>query len=372
LFGFGLVACAAVVLYAISRGDPRPAGATDHYRTALGHLTTNDLDAALDNLRRTVQTAHAPPDAYIKLGELLRARGEPVAALRVHQGLTVREDLQPAERQATLRALVEDHRALGQHADALRVLEQLAAQRRDGTVLRELARQSVLAGDSERAIVALREAQRHDPSLGRTEVAAFLAAAGAQLLQRDRAAEAKRVLQQALQSDDGCPLALDLLGDMAAAAGDHESALYYWQKLVFAGAPPGASVHEKLERVYFELGKFGDVERVYAQLLEKRPRDLDTLLAAARIALKKGEADDAERLLRAAMEAAPGSRAAFDMLAGLWLDEGKNREVRELVRQHVAQCAPAAGFVCPQCGQRAEIRLGFCFACGRLGDYRPA
>jgi lipopolysaccharide biosynthesis regulator YciM len=372
LFGFGLVASAGVVLYAISRGDPRATGTPDHYRAALGHLTTNDVDAALDNLRRTVQSPHAPPDAYIKLGDLLRTRGEPMAALRVHQGLTVRQDLQPAERQATLRALVEDHRALGQHAEALKVLEQLAAQRRDTGVLRELARQSVLAGDADGAATVLREAQRLDPSLGRGEIAAFLAAAAEQFLQRDRPADAKRLLQQALQSDDNAPLALELSGDLAAAAGDHESALYYWQKLVFAGAPPDSGVHEKLEQVYFETGRFGDLERVYAQVLDKHPRDLGTLLAAARIAIKKGEADDAERLLRAALDTAPGSRPAFELLAGLWLDEGKNREVRDLVATHVVQCTPPPGFVCGQCAQRAERRLGFCFACGRFGDYRPA
>lgn len=373
LYGFGLLGCAAVVLYAISRGDPRPASpAPDHYSAALGLLTTNDLDAALDSLRRTVQSTQAPPDAYIKLGELLRMRGEPIAALRVHQGLTVRQDLRPAERLATLRALVEDHRALGQHVDALRVLEQLATDRRDAGVLRDLARQSILAGDIDGALVALNDAQRAEPGLPAPEAAAFLAAAGARLLRSDRVADAKRLLQQALQADDASALALDLLGDIASAAGDHESALYYWQKLVFGGAPADSSVHEKLEQVYFERGHFGDIERVYAQVLDKRPRDLGTLLAAARIAVKKGEADDAERLLRAALDVAPGSRPGFEALAGLWLDEGKNRELRELIAAHVAHCAPKPGAVCPQCGSRAAQRLGYCFDCGRYGDYESA
>jgi lipopolysaccharide biosynthesis regulator YciM len=370
-FGLGLVFCAGVVLFALSRNEPRAPATPDHYNAALGYLSS-DLDAALDNLRRTVQSTQAPPDAYIKLGDVLRMRGDAMAALRVHQGLTVRQDLRPAERQATLRALAEDHRALGQQGEALRVLEQLVHERRDAVTLRELARQSILAGQIDAALTALRDAERLDPGFERTAVAAFLAAAAAEQLRHGRTVEARALLQPALQADDNCALALELSGDVAAAAGDHESALYYWQKLVFAGAPADASVHEKLEQVYFERGRFGDIERVYAQVLDKRPRDLGTLLAAARIAGKKGDADEAERFLRAALDVAPDSRAAFELLAGLWLDEGKTREVRELIAAHTAQCARRSEFVCPHCGRRARHALGYCFDCGRFADYRPA
>src|SRR5262249_21593313 len=152
---------------------------------------------------------------------------------------------------------------------------------------------------------------------------------------------------------------------------DHESALYYWQKLVFAGTG-SAGVHEKLERVYFELGRFGDVERVYTQILESRPRDLETLLAAARIALKKGETEDAERLLKDALEVAPGSRVAFQMLAGLWLDENNTRGVRDLVASHAAHCANTRPLACPNCGRGAETQPGYCIGCGRFGEYRAS
>lgn len=86
--------------------------------------------------------------------------------------------------------------------------------------------------------------------------------------------------------------------------------------------------------MYFDLGKFGDIERVYTQILEKRPRDVHALLARARIASKKGEGDEAERLLRTALDEEPGSRRAFQMLASLLLDEGKSQEARDLIENH--------------------------------------
>ncbi len=372
LFGTGLIASAGVVLYAVSRGDSRPAASPDHYRVAIGHLGANDLDAALESLRRTVQSPHAPPDAYIKLGNLLRARGDAPAALQVHRSLTVRRDLNPHEREATLRALADDHRALGQHAETLAALQQLAAMRRDADVLTELARELLLQDQYDEAATTIREAARVATGIGRSEIAAFLAAAAAQCLRQGQAPDAKRLLQQSLKEDDACPRALAQLGDIAMAEGDHESALYYWQKLVFAGTSASAGAHEKLERVYFELGKFSDIERVYAQILESRPRDLETLHAAARIALKKGEAEDAERLLRRALDANPASHTAFYLLAGLWLDEGKTRDLRELLAEHAAQDKPENAFVCPQCGQQADIQPGYCIGCGHFGEYRAA
>jgi lipopolysaccharide biosynthesis regulator YciM len=370
LFWLGVLACAGLVLFAISRGGRRPLALPDHYRAALNYLVHNDEDAALDSLQRTIRSGQAPPDAYIKLGNLLRRRGEHMAAFQIHQTLTVRQDLSDEERTTNLRSLVEDYRALGQRAEALRTLESLAGLRRDPEVLRELARENLLAGNHDAAVTTLREAQRLDASIGKPELAAFLAVLGERELQRDRPAEAKRFLQQALKEDAACSPALLLMGELVSREGDHESALYYWQKLAFAGAD-GLDVHEKLEKVYFELGKFGEIERVYAQILEKRPRDLQTMLAAGRIALKKGEIGEAEQLLRAALEFAPQSTAAFLMLVNLYLDEGKSREVRELVTAHVDGHRRSEGFECRGCGARRPRPAGYCLECGRFWVYRP-
>lgn len=370
LFWLGLLASTSILLFAISRSERPAPPPPDHYRVALQQILRNELAAAVDSLRLTVQSADAPADAYIQLGNLLRARGEALAAFRVHQGLTVRQNLQPEERIATLRALAEDYRALGQRAEALRTLESLAQLRRDAAVVADLARESLLLGRYDPAVSLVRELQRLDPGLGRPEIATFLAAAAEHALRRDQRAECRRLLQLAHKEDDGCPQATDLFGDLEQLEGDHESALYYWQKLVFAGTSPGSDVHEKLEKVYFDMGKFGEIERVYSQVLEGRPRDLPTLLAAARIALKKGESADAERMLRTVLEIAPRSNAALVMLVGLYLDEGKSREVRDLVAAHVVS-AGREMFACPRCAEKRDRQPGYCIGCGRFGAYEP-
>ena len=217
----------------------------------------------------------------------------------------------------------------------------------------------------------LREAQRLDPTLSKVDLAAFLAETAERAAGAARLQDAKRYLQQALKEEGSCAPALLAMGDLAYAEGDHESALYYWQRLAFAAPAESAEVHQKLEKVYFELGKFGDIERVYAQILEKRPRDLQTTLAAARIALKKGESADAERLLRSALDIAPSSSAAFEMLANLCLDEGKLRELRDILTSHLEQHRVGGRFVCEGCGHGSERQAGYCAECGRFGPFVP-
>jgi lipopolysaccharide biosynthesis regulator YciM len=367
LFWCGLLACASIVLYAVSRGGPRTPVAPDHYRTALHRLVHDDPSGAIESLRLLIQSGRAPADAYIQMGNLLRQRGDYVAAFQIHQSLTVRQDLSVEEQVANLRALADDYRSLGQREEALATLQRLVGLRRDAATLRELAREALIAERHEEAWAALRDAAKLDPGIGRSERAAFLAVLGARLHARGQSEAARHWYQLALKEDDTDPQALDGMGELAAAAGDLESALYYWQKLVFAGAP--AEVNAKLERVYFELGKFGEIERVYAQILEKRPKDVQTLLAAARIALKKGEAEDAERLLKSALEAAPDSAVVLYLLSTVYLDGGRLREARELLAALAARL-PAGGRGCgrdrcPHAG--AGLGPGYCIECGRFG-----
>ncbi len=369
LFWCGLLACASIVLYAVSRGGPRTPEVPDHYRAALNRLVHDDPSGAIESLRLVIQAGRAPADAYIQMGNLLRQRGDHVAAFQLHQSLTVRQDLSADEQIANLRALVDDYRALGQREEALATLQRLVGLRRDAPTLRELARETLVADRYDEAHALLRDAAKLDATIGKTERAAFLAAIGERYRARGQIDAARHWLQLALKEDDANAQALDGMGELATAQGDLESALYYWQKLVFAGPPTSAGVNAKLERVYFELGKFGEIERVYAQVLEKRPRDVQTLLASARIALKKGETGDAERLLKTALEAAPDASEALQLLGNVYLDENRTRDLRDLLAAFVARTPVASRgcgrSACPHAS--SGMPPGYCTECGRFG-----
>jgi len=330
-FWLGVVVIAAGVLFVVSRVPRRPRVRGDHYTEALNHLIQDDYDGALKSLRLAIQSGHTSPDAYIKLGSLLLRRGDSNAAFQIHHNLTVRTDLSEDERTQVLRCLVRDYQALGRHADALLALQELATRSREPGIQQEIAEAALASGEVDTAATAMREAQKVDPAVTPQATATFLSRIGARCLRNNLKQDAQRFFKQALKEDAQCVEALRQLGDLAYEDGDHETALFHWQKLVFAVAPEGPDVHERLEKVYFDLGRFGDIERVYAQILEKRPQDVQTLLASARIAMKKGTVEEAEKLLQRARDAAPGNTQAFQLLVDLYLDQGQIQEARELI-----------------------------------------
>ena len=336
VFWLGLMLIAGGFLYVMSRGPRKGTAPTDHYAAALNYILNDDWDGALDSLRRAASAGNTSADVYIKLGSLLRRRGHHATALQVHQTLTVRQDLTPEERSTVQRCLVEDYRALGRHREALQTLQQMALDGRDAALHREIAQEALHVGDYQSAEKAIRSA-RADGAQERATLAQFLATMGERCRQQDQRAEAKRFFQEALKENGNSETALLAMGDLAYDEGDHESALYYWQKLAFAPSDVAPELYERLERVYFDLGKFGDIERVYAQILEKRPRDAQALLAAARLATKKAQVEEADRLLRNALEVAPESPRAFQMLTHLLLEQGKIQEARAVIDAHVGR-----------------------------------
>lgn len=336
VFWLGLLLIAGGFLYVMSRGPRKSAPPVDPYAQALNYILNDDWDGALDSLRRAAAAGNTSADVYIKLGSLLRRRGHHATALQVHQTLTVRQDLSAEERNTVQRCLVEDYRALGRRREALSTLQQLAADGRDTALQREIAAEALQVGDFAAAEKAMRSV-RADGAPERAALAQFLSTLGERCRQHDQRAEAKRYFQDALKENGGCETALLAMGDLAYEDGDHESALYYWQKLAFAATEAAPELYERLERVYFDLGKFSDIERVYAQILEQRPRDVQALLAAARLATKKGDGEEAERLLRLALEVAPESPRAFQWLTHLLLEAGKTQEVRAAIDAHVGR-----------------------------------
>ena len=81
----------------------------DPYIQALKLLVDGDKDAAFDRLQESVRSGSGPTDAYIKLGKLLRDRGELAKALQIHQSLTVKTDLSKNEKVELYMNLAADY-----------------------------------------------------------------------------------------------------------------------------------------------------------------------------------------------------------------------------------------------------------------------
>ena len=96
------------------RGETRaPRDVDIVVRKALRCVLEGNLDTAEDLLSRAVRIDSDQVDAYLSLARLYRLRGEIGRAIRVHQNLLLRKDLQSEHRDEALLGLAGDEGARG-------------------------------------------------------------------------------------------------------------------------------------------------------------------------------------------------------------------------------------------------------------------
>ena len=150
-------------------GSKKDRGKTsqDAYVAALRLMIDGQPDEALRSLQAAVKGGKAPTDAYIRLGNLLRERGDASRAAQIHQSLTVKDNLARDEKVELFLSLAEDYAALGKSDKSVKTLESAVKSLgiRDPRVFVKIAKHYHVVGDSEKAYEALKEARKHDGKL---------------------------------------------------------------------------------------------------------------------------------------------------------------------------------------------------------------
>jgi len=79
------------------------------------------------------------------------------------------------------------------------------------------------------------------------------------------------------------------LGNLFERSGDLELALEHWRKFAELAPSTAKQVFERLEKVLFQLGKYGDVEDFYRDIMVQNPNDMDALIGLVDVLQAKGD-----------------------------------------------------------------------------------
>lgn len=343
-------------------GPPR---AETPYQRGLHALLAGNREEALECFADAVQQDSGNIDAYIHLGNLLRERGEPGRALELHRKLTARAIRSPAQERAIREALVLDWIAVGRPEEAIHEAQELRErERKNGAGLPLLLKAYEAAGDWEHACEVRAEMAKAKGDRDPAALARYRAAVGEIHLRGERLEDAARHFKAALRLERDHPVALLRLGDIYYETNHPERAMRLWEGL--AGAHPEQShlVLERLEVSYFERGRFGEMGRLYEEMLQRNPRDARILLALARMNLKRDDLSEATRAAKSALEIEPRSLEARLILVEIHRRIGDPSraltEVDELLRD---LSGPEERPVCQSCGERAEEFWSRCPSC---------
>lgn len=248
---------AALGWYLRSRVRPpesRPAGNTD-YLQGVQYLVNDETDKAMDVFIRLLDVDNDTVETHLALGALFRRRGEVDRALRIHQNLVARPNLDHRYRNRARLELAQDYMKAGvlDRAEGLylELLEQGMFQDESLDALISIYEKE---RDWERAIEALRRRERVAGVPQRQRLAQYACELAEEALWQSDLKTAAGWVRKALADDRDCVRAALLDGRVRAADDDHGGAIKAYRRVIKQDARFIGEIVEPLRKSYAALG----------------------------------------------------------------------------------------------------------------------
>lgn len=349
---------------------PPPPDLSDPYRrlvaSGLVHAVCGRRDEAIHELTAAARLRTGEVFLYLVLGHLQRLKGQAERAVRLHQSLLMRADLDRHGRTAALVALALDYHGAGMRERALACVEEaLRLDGREPTSLDLLARLHEVVGDWRTALEAEQRLLRAQPGRPRLACGFLHYQIGCEHDDKGEAGRAARWLHRALRVHPGVIPAYVRLGDLHHRAGHPERALTYWERLLDRHPRHAHLVFQRLESIYPALGLEGKLDGIWRRLAAADPFDWRARLVLAEDAERRGDEAEASRWALEALRASPRSVAAH---RAYWRSAApaKGMPPRALRDFLKATSGPGGGddpHLCSSCRYRASELLWRCPQC---------
>jgi lipopolysaccharide biosynthesis regulator YciM len=151
------------------------------------------------------------------------------------------------------------------------------------------------------------------------------------------------------------------LGDAYEQEGRLDEAVESWKQLITAVPQKAYLVFDRLKKTLFDQGRFGEMVRIYRELLEQDADNVKALKALAEIQEKKGDFQDAIENCRKVLHIQPDNLAARQLMIKIYGQMGAQDKIAALLQDMVVQFPEE--FVCQQCGYRSRKPLWRCPQC---------
>ena len=226
-FGLGWLAARIDIRHLIAESKSLPRS----YFRGLNFLLNEQPDKAIDAFIEVVKLDPETIELHFALGSLFRRRGETERAIRMHQNLLERGDLPGEQRLAAMFELGQDYLKAGLLDRAEEVFEKLRAGSHRVEALGFLL--DIYQQEKEwlKAVQAARQLSDGSGKSLQKEIANFYCELAAVEATHSRTEQARAYLDEALAASRKCVRANMQLGDLHAAAGEHEQAVLAWKRI---------------------------------------------------------------------------------------------------------------------------------------------
>jgi lipopolysaccharide biosynthesis regulator YciM len=275
LIGFGAIGFVYKVY--IDRDRDLPPRISADYIRGLNLVLSRKTDEALELFVQMAKVDDDTLETHFALGHLFRRRGEMERAIRVHENLLARPNLNEAQRHQALFSLAEDYMGAGLFDRA----EKLFSELRDSTTLAEGALEKLVsiyereqewqkAIDAHRKLEMLRGGKSSQVAHYYCELAELARAAGDRALAREH-------LRHTVRSETGALRGTLIRATLAREEGDYAQAIPLYEQAIAADRHFISEVLPPLLECYRAANRLPELDAYLGGLMAKDPslyRDL--------------------------------------------------------------------------------------------------
>lgn len=328
-------------------------------------LLDGDYNSAINLLKQAVKDQPQEIEPYLRLGDVLRETGEIKRAVQIHRELTVRPAIPKRTMSRIYLSLARDYSAARRYDRASATYEQaLQIEPENERIMEELLNIYEDMGEWDKAYLLRRDIARARKVDDTHMLALYKAYIGKMYLDRKDAKRAESSFKDALKIDSECVAAYLYLGDLYYEMGNIDNAISAWRRIITLYPEMAYITFRRLEKAFYEKGKFEKIVDLYNDVLERNPRDVKTIMTLANIQRKKGDIDEALRLCQTALELEPNSRRVKQALARLYYEKGETeRSLQAMVEAFNGFSSDEEYYYCSNCGYRSNEVLWRCPRC---------
>ncbi len=346
---------------------------SESYIQGLNYLLANKSDKAIELFVELIKVDKETMETHIALGNLFRSKGEVDKAIKIHQNLIARPNLDQKQRVMALSELAEDYLKAGlldraenlfkelvqidpNNTDALRKLFEIFSIEKSWSEAVEIAVILHRLGDSESVLLLTHS----------------YCEVSEQYISSGNLRDAKKYISHALKTDQNCVRALLLLIDIQLKSGDNSKARNRFDQLLNK-SPQYIALYIKPAQIIFN--KYGSLSQYQAFLLGQynETRDISITLELLNNYLSNAQYTDLEKFLKQVLTEAV-SRKVYDFTFRYL--QSRPASIHQVLPSDPHQLLSADkqiedNFKCQSCGYTCQTMQWHCPSCNNWSTIKP-
>lgn len=260
------------------------------YLDGLNFLLNEETDKAVDSFIKMLEVDSDTVETHLAVGKLFRRRGEVDRAIRIHQNLIARPQLEKAAREQALFELGQDYLSAGMLDRAERVfLEVVSVKEHHVPALRALLDIYQQEKSWQNAIQTAHKLEAASKKDLQDVVAHYYCELAESILQHNQHEMAEHYLKRAIDADRQCARASLLQARMEMDRQNYKSALRSLKYIKAQNPDYLSEAIESLAVCYEKLNEQDQLVGYLKQLLEEYPQVPVVLILADRIRKWRGD-----------------------------------------------------------------------------------